>query len=131
MAKKGSVNDLEKLVKGILDDYKDEILVHMDEVTKKVAKAGADELKAVSNDTFRDVHLSKGRYGSGWTSTVETGRVSAQGIIYNSKYPGLPHLLENGHANRNGGRTSGIPHIEPVAEKIAEQYMEGLEDAIK
>lgn len=131
MASKTTIANLDQAIKGILDEYSDQILVSMEAATKEVAKAAVETLKNESNNTFRDVNLKKGRYGSGWTSTVETGRVSAKGIIYNAKYPGLPHLLENGHANRGGGRTPGVPHIAPVAEKIEKEYMEALENAIK
>lgn len=109
-------------LKKILDEYADEVTENVQEVTKKVARKGAQAVKNESLNTFKDVHLKKGRYGSGWTSTVETGRLSAQGIIYNKKYPGLPHLLEHGHAMRGGGRVPGKAHIAPVEKKIVEMY---------
>jgi hypothetical protein len=109
-------------LKKILDEYADEVTENVQEVTKKVARKGAQAVKSESLSTFKDVHLKKGRYGSGWTSTVETGRLSAQGIIYNKKYPGLPHLLEHGHAMRGGGRVPGKAHIAPVEKKIVEMY---------
>lgn len=109
-------------LKKILDEYADEVTENVQEVTKKVARKGAQAVKNESLNTFKDVHLKKGRYGSGWTTTVETGRFSAQGIIYNKKYPGLPHLLEHGHAMRGGGRVLGKAHIAPVEKKIVEMY---------
>lgn len=109
-------------LKKILDEYADEVTENVQEVTKKVARKGAQAVKSESLNAFKDVHLKKGRYGTGWTSTVETGRLSAQGIIYNKKYPGLPHLLEHGHAMRGGGRIPGKAHIAPVEKKIVEMY---------
>lgn len=109
-------------LKKILDEYADEVTENVQEVTKKVARKGAQAVKNESLNIFKDVHLKKGRYGSGWTTTVETGRFSAQGIIYNKKYPGLPHLLEHGHAMRGGGRVPGKAHIAPVEKKIVEMY---------
>lgn len=109
-------------LKKILDEYADEVTENVQEVTKKVARKGAQAVKSESLNAFKDVHLKKGRYGTGWTSTVETGRLSAQGIIYNKKYPGLPHLLEHGHAMRGGGRVPGKAHIAPVEKKIVEMY---------
>lgn len=109
-------------LKKILDEYADEVTENVQEITKKVARKGAQAVKSESLNAFKDVHLKKGRYGTGWTSTVETGRLSAQGIIYNKKYPGLPHLLEHGHAMRGGGRVPGKAHIAPVEKKIVEMY---------
>lgn len=43
----------------------------------------------------------------------------------------LSHLLENGHALRNGGRVSGTHFIQNAAEPILSQYIEAVEEVIK
>jgi hypothetical protein len=118
-------------LKEILDEYAGEITDSVQEVTAKVTKAGAKAVKSESLSSFNDVHLKKGRYGTGWTTQIETGRLSAQGVIYNKKYPGLPHLLEHGHAMRGGGRTKGKLHIAPVEKKIIEMYEREIINDIK
>lgn len=43
----------------------------------------------------------------------------------------LSHLLENGHATRNGGRTKGTHFIKNASEPILKEYVENVEEAIK
>lgn len=109
-------------IRDILREYQEEEMITLDEAVKGVAKAGAKQLRAKSKQTFGGT----GRYAKGWTSTTETGRRSAQGYIYNKDLPGLPHLLEYGHANRGGGRTPGREHIAPVEEQIVKRFEEEL-----
>lgn len=131
MAKAITFDQLGVEISKILDEYEGEIRNNVKEATKKVTRLGVRTVKNESLNKFKDVNLKKGRYGTGWTSTFVTGRFSAQGTIYNSKYPGLPHLLEHGHANRNGGRTPGHVHIAPVENKIATDFERKIEHAIK
>lgn len=114
--------DLEKEIGKILQQYGDSVTDNIKEVTKKVAKAGVKSVKANSKSMFGGT----GKYAAGWSSKVEDGRYSAQGIIYNKSQPGLPHLLENGHAKRGGGRVPGRAHIAPVESELIKQF----EDAI-
>lgn len=111
-------------IQKVLEKYGDDIRGSLDEATKETAKIGVQALKNKSNETFNDVKMSKGRYGSGWTSTLEATRTGAKAILYNKKYPGLPHLLENGHAKRGGGRVQGQPHIAPVEEQLEKEFVE-------
>ena len=125
--RKVTLENLDKAIADILNQYQGEVVDKTKEITAVVTKTGAQAVKNESLTQFNNVDLPRGRYGTGWTSQVETGRFSAQGTIYNSKYPGLPHLLENGHANRNGGRTPGKVHIAPVEEKITQEYIRKIE----
>ena len=53
-------------------------------------------------------------------------RLGAEAVIY-SRIPGLPHLLEHGHATRNGGRKGQRVHISPVTDKINESLIREFE----
>ena len=120
--------DLEKALGKVLEDYENEVVEDMQEAIKATTKVGVRAIKAGSP-------RETGKYASGWTSKMETGRVSAQGTIYNAKTPGLPHLLEHGHVIRNGtGRTFGsvraYPHIEAVEKQLIEFYEQNIKARI-
>lgn len=104
----------------ILEDYGDEIDKCMADAVKDVTKAGAKAVKEEARSKFGGT----GEYAKGWTSKIENGRTGTEGIIYNKK-PGLPHLLENGHAKRGGGRVAGRSHIKPVEEQVIKDF-EGM-----
>lgn len=116
------VYDLSAEIRKILDDYEVEVTDGMKEAIKAAAKAGVKKVK--SNAKIFD---GTGKYKKGWTSRVEEQRMSAQGTIYNKDVPGLPHLLEHGHAKRGGGRVAGREHIAPVQDEIEQEFMKELE----
>lgn len=43
----------------------------------------------------------------------------------------LSHLLEKGHALRNGGRTEGTHFIQNASDPIIEDYLKAVEEVIK
>lgn len=129
MAKKIPVDRLSAEINKILTEYGNEVQENVDDAARRVTKAGAKAVRGNAQSTFR-VGNGEKNYAKGWTSKFETGRLSAQGIIYNKDLPGLPHLLEHGHANRNGGRTPGREHIAPVEQKIIEDFEKAVKKAI-
>ena len=129
MAKKIPIDRLSAEINKILTEYGNEVQENVDDAARRVTKAGAKAVRGNAQSTFR-VGNGEKNYAKGWTSKFETGRLSAQGIIYNKDLPGLPHLLEHGHANRNGGRTPGRVHIAPVEQKIIEDFVKAVKEAI-
>lgn len=126
-----SFDKLQEKVMDILDEYAANLTEGVKQATKTISKTGVKEIKAASKSSFGGT----GKYAKGWTSQIETGRLSAQGIIYNQDLPGLPHLLENGHVSRNGtgrdlGKVEGREHIAPVEEKVVELYQKTIQKLI-
>lgn len=118
MSKKVTAATFASAISGILKDYAEEKTKDTGDIVKAVAKKGALAIKNESLEKFKPAGLKKGRYGTGWTTTIEEKRLGTVATIHNAKYPGLPHLLENGHAKRGGGRVAGTAHIAPVEDEI-------------
>ena len=116
MAKIVPIDRLTAEIEKILENYGENVQQNINEVVGEITKKGAKTLNQQSGQTFDGK-----KYRKSWTTQVETGRTSAQGTIY-SKIPGLPHLLEHGHALRSGGRTTGRAHIAPVEEALVREF---------
>lgn len=118
MARKVPIDRLTKEVEKILNEYGENVQQNLGDIVKEMSKKGAQALRSQSKSTFNGT----GDYAKGWTSRAETGRMSAQGTIYNKDLPGLPHLLEHGHANWGGGRTPGRVHIKTVEDALVKEF---------
>lgn len=117
--------DLQKEINSILKDYGDSVAEVLKTAVPKVAKGAAKKLRS-------DSPKRTGEYARGWTSKAEQSRLGASAVVYGSKGTGsLAHLLENGHAKRNGGRVAGIVHIAPVEEWARDELVKEIEDSIK
>lgn len=118
--------NLETEIAKILSKYGDEVAENIQKVTKEIARKGAKAVKQNAQSDFKGT----GKYAAGWTSQAKEGRYSSQGIIYNRAKPGLPHLLEHGHAKRGGGRTDGREHIAPVEQEVIKSFEEAIKEAL-
>lgn len=127
MAKKTPIDKLQANIDKLLREYADDVNKDVAELSRDFAKKGATAVRQSAQSHGWGEHTG---YAKGWTSQFETNRYSAQGVIYNKDVPGLPHLLENGHALRNGGRTRAVPHIAPVEEKLTAEFQKAVENAI-
>lgn len=116
MATKVTIENLDTAIQGILQEYEDDVSANLDTITNKIGKAGVKALNNASKSKFDGK-----KYSKSWTSTTEKGRLYTT-VTLHSKMPGLPHLLEHGHAKVNGGRVKGRAHIEPVEQKLVTEY---------
>lgn len=123
MAKYTALEKLDSAISKILYDYADEIEDNVGEIAVEMGTKGAQALRQKAREAFPK---GSGEYAKGWKSQAEQGRVGKTATIYNDHYS-LPHLLEHGHATRNGtGRTypqtPAHEHIAPVAEELTETF---------
>lgn len=128
--KKIPIDRLQDEIKKILEEYSEDVQGNVDELSKKFAQKGAQTIKSNAKNLFKPTR-SKKRYYAGWTSeTKKPNRLRVESIIYNKSLPGLTQLLENGHALRQGGRTSGRAHIAPVADMVVSQFEKEVKSKI-
>lgn len=112
-------------VKDYLEIYVEDIGESVEETSNQIGKEAKDELKQTSPK-------KTGRYAKGWTIKKDKKKKNYYAIkIHNKTDYQLTHLLEFGHATRNGGRTKAIPHIRPVEEKYKKEFEERLKDKIR
>lgn len=111
----------------ILRDYSQEIQEGIENAAIDVAKEGVKRLKASKNS----YKVRTGKYNKSWKSKVEKGLNYIHVSVHNSKYGSLTHLLENGHATRNGGRTKKYVHIKPVEEYINKTFEQEVDKVVK
>lgn len=66
-----------------------------------------------------------------YSKTIRTTRTTAKDsepeYVVHSTKPGLPHLLEKGHATVGGGRVAPVVHIEPAAEAGFDLAMDSID----
>lgn len=116
---KVKANQMVEAIAGELAEYASEVTDTVKDAVSQVAKETVSEVKRRSpTDT--------GAYKRSWSrqKSFESAG-SVRFTIYNRKHYQLTHLLENGHAKVNGGRTRAYPHIAP-AEEFAERQLEQL-----
>lgn len=114
---------LPQTISAILDEYLGDVAENIPEITERVGKEGAKVLRGVAASKFGGT----GKYASGWTYTVDRSRLHTLVTLHNAKVPGLPHLLEHGHAKVGGGRVAGRVHIAPVEEMLIKEFEEKIE----
>mgnify|MGYP003295658549 CR=1 FL=1 len=132
MSKKVTVDELASAIMKELEEFQN---VTDEAVEKGVSETAKDAVKELQNAHPR----GSGRYGSwdkkynkGWKvmQTKTDKRYHKKATIHNATDYQLTHLLEKGHALRNGGRTRAFPHIAPVAEKCEDELVKNIKKRI-
>jgi hypothetical protein len=98
----------------------------IEEDLEKSKKFHADELK---QELIRNSPEGRPKYKKGWK--VKADKHAKSYVVHNATLGQLTHLLEKGHAKRNGERLKGQPHITPAEDKIVKKYLDDVERMIK
>ena len=126
MSKIITVDMLSDAIAHELDDYNKVVI----EGTKKEAKEAMDELV---KETKATAPKRTGRYKRAITSKKSWENSLGVEYIWYVKSPHyrLSHLLENGHAKKNGGRTKAFHFIKKASDPIIDRYIRAVEEACK
>ena len=106
--------------KEVTDVIKNEAKIHMSELVKETKKTAP-------------VGNRKKHYRDNISSTLL--EEDARGVVYAWYVKGsdyrLTHLLEDGHATRDGGRVEGTHFVEKASDPILKDFEEKVEAIIK
>lgn len=125
MANKVSIDKLAKTVMEGLEDYADLAAEDMKEAVKR---AGNTVRKEIQENAPKD----SGDYSRSWSvkKTRETA-TKLEVVVHSKNRYQLAHLLEFGHAKRNGGRVSGKAHIKPAEELGIKRLEQEIERSLR
>ncbi len=120
MSRNVSIGEMADAIMSDLQEYADAAAMDVKAAVRKSANT-------VKKQIGENAPVGKtGRYAKSWR--VKTTEENSQKLVQTVHSPRrymLAHLLEKGHAKRNGGRTKAIPHIAP-AEQAGVEQLESL-----
>lgn len=121
-----NVDELSEAIGGLLDNYNREVI----NATKFEAKKHMDTLVKETKNT---APKKTGKYKRAITSRKEWENPLGVEYVWYVKAPHyrLSHLLEYGHAKRNGGRTKAFHFIQNATDPIVDSYVKAVEEVIK
>lgn len=119
-----SVDALSSTIQGYLKELGDKADKALDLAGKMTAEQAVQTLKATSPKGGKAGKT--GKYARGWRVKAEGGVAGHLYIIHNGTDYQLTHLLEKGHALRQGGRSPAIVHIKPVEQTAIKEFEEAI-----
>ena len=130
--KRISAGQLDSALKEILETYATDVLNCVNVESEKAAQQLVKITKATAPvGTRRKKHYK--RYITYSEDPSFRGKFVGKTYIWHVKSPEyrLTHLLINGHATRNGGRTKANPFLHNAVDTVAETYERKVVEAIK
>lgn len=123
----------------LLNEYSDEVSDMVSEETLKIADEGVNELKTITQPTgIENPNPAKPmkrrdwkNYCKGWEVKTSVTSNFTSASIWNRKKWQLTHLLEYGHATKDGKMTRAFPHIEPLSTKLENKLYESIKKSIE
>ena len=127
MSTKISVNQIDEAITQQLTIYSQSVKDGIKREAEKSIKQLVADTKATAPVGKRKKHYRDSIKSKAYHSTRQDKYVwYVDGPDYR-----LSHLLENGHAKKNGGRVEGTHFIQKATDPIVEQYLKAVEEVIK
>jgi hypothetical protein len=122
------ISELNEAISGILTEYNAEVVSDLKVTTNQAMK----ELVQISKDTAPVGNRSKHYRDSITSKTLSENDKGVTELWYvkGSDYR-LTHLLNNGHALRNGGRYPGTNFLGKAVDSVVEQYVQKIEEVLQ
>lgn len=126
MSKKVQVNEVASEITKMLTEYTEEVTEIAKEVVDNISQEVFDEVK--NHVTWKDK-----KYSNAFTlkTSFEDKRNKRNTWYVKPPHYRLTHLLEFGHATRNGGRTKAYPHVKYGDEILRNNFERELKEAIE
>lgn len=108
-----------------IDDMADEIMKGLQEYSELVDTAMKKAVRKTATSVKKEISANAPKrtrkYAKSWTTKkVKENSHSLEITVHSKDRYQIAHLLEKGHAKRNGGRVAGKPHIAPAEENGAD-----------
>ena len=116
----GKTVSIDGLADAVMEELTEYNKLAGETMKKAVTKAGQTVRKEIQGGA----PVRTGKYARSWTTKrTKESSTRLEVTVYSPSRYMLAHLLEHGHAKRNGGRTRAFPHIAP-AEEAGEKQLE-------
>ena len=116
----GKTVSIDGLADAVMEELTEYNALAQETMKKAVTKAGQTVRKEIQSGA----PVRTGKYAKSWTAKkTRESSTRLEVTVYSPSRYMLAHLLEHGHAKRNGGRTRAFPHIAP-AEEAGEKQLE-------
>lgn len=133
-----NVNDFAREVLNSMKQYTEDVEVA---INREVLQQG-DEATEQLQDTIYPNATESGtakemtrrtweNYANSWTNKKVEGVNFTSSTIHNKKHYSLTHLLEYGHATRDGNKTRAFAHIQPISDKYSKRLEDNVKEIIK